>query len=102
MTGTRFLHRTFSRCRRTPKLSREDTRENYFNRCSLSAGADVYGLWVERVPSLYPPVATGESPGTPVPCCGQRIALCRVLFRLAGPWWAAAALRLFRATCSDT
>jgi len=32
-----------------------------FDFCALSAGADVYGLWAERVPSLYPPAATGES-----------------------------------------
>src|SRR6266481_4789078 len=102
MTGTRFLHRTFRPCRRTCRPSREDTYENYFNCCSLSAGADVYGLWTERVPSLYPPAATGESRGNPVPCCGQRVALRRVLLPVAGPWWAAAALRLFRATCADT
>jgi len=28
----------------------------------------------------------GESTGNPVPCCRQRIALCRLLFRCAGSW----------------
>src|ERR1700686_390836 len=100
MTGTRFLHRTFRPCRRTRRPFREGTHEDCFDFCALSAGADVYGLWAERVSSLYPPAATGESRGNPVPCCGQRIALRRVLLPVAGPWWAAAALWLFRATCA--
>src|ERR1700732_897055 len=102
MTGMRFLHRTFSPFRRTRRPPREITHEDCFDFCAPSAGADVYGLWAERVPSLYPPAATGESRGNPVPCCGQRIALRRVLLPVAGPWWAAAALRLFRATCANT
>jgi hypothetical protein len=61
-----------------------------------------YDLWAERVPSLYPPAATGESAGNPVPYRRQRIALCRVLLRAAGAWRTAAILRLFRATCADT
>src|ERR1700733_2579209 len=102
MTGTRFLHRTFRPCRRTRRPPREDTYEDCFDCCALSAGTDVYGLWTERVSSFYPPAATGESGGNPVPCCRQRIALRRVLLRGAGPCWAATALRLFRATCADT
>src|SRR5882724_5616994 len=102
MTGTRFLPRTFRPCRRTRRSSRETTHEDCFDFFALSAGADVYGLWAERVPSLYPPAATGESRGNPVPCCGQRIALRRVLLRAAGAWRTAAILRLFRATCADT
>src|ERR1700688_2240249 len=102
MTGTRFLHRTFSPCRRTRRFSREDTHEYYFNCCSLPAGADLYGLWVERISQLYPPAPTGESRGNPVSCCGQHIALRRVLLRVAGAWRTAAILRLFRATCADT
>src|SRR6266852_199215 len=102
MTGTRFSHRTFSPCRRTRRPFREGTHEDCFNFCALSVGADVYGLWAERVPSLYPPAATGESASNPVPCRSQRIALCRVLLRTAGAWRTAATLRLFRATCADT
>src|SRR5580704_12484887 len=102
MTATRSLRLTFSPCRRTRGASRELPHENCFDCCALSAGADVNGLWTERVSAFYPPAATGESPGNPVPGCRQRIALRRVLLRGAGPWWAAAALRLFRATCADT
>src|ERR1700688_4273939 len=102
MTGTHFLHRIFSPCKRTRRPSREITHENYFNYCSLSTGPYVYGLWVEWISQLYPPAATGESAGNAVLCCRQRIALCRVLLRWAGAWRAAAALRLFRATCADT
>src|SRR5580704_1123987 len=102
MTGTRFLHRIFRPCRRTRRLSREDTHENYFNCCSLSTRPYVYGLWAERISQLHPPAATGESAGNAVLRCRQRIALCRVLFRRAGPWWTAAALWLFRTTCTDT
>src|SRR6266576_6700886 len=102
MTGTHFLHRTFNPCRRMHRPSKEDTHEIYFNCCALFAGPYVHRLWVERVPSLYPPAATGESRGNPVPCCGQRVALRRVLLPVAGPWWAAVALRLFRAPCADT
>src|SRR6266403_2038732 len=102
MTGTRFLHRTFSPCRRTRRPFREGTHEECFDFCALPAWADLYDLWAERVPSLYPPAATGESRGDPVPCCGQRIALRRILLRAAGAWRTAAILRLFRATCPDT
>src|SRR5579859_184356 len=101
MTGTRFLHRTFRPCRRTRRLSREDTHENYFNRCSLSTGPDLYGLWVERISQLHPPAAAGESTSNPVLCCRQRIALCRLLFRCAGSWRTAATLRLLRPPCAD-
>src|ERR1700732_2271411 len=102
MTGMRFLHRTFSPFRRTRRPPREITHEDCFDFCALPAGADVYGLWAERVSSLYTPAATGESRGNPVPCRRQRIALCRVLLRAAGAWRTAAALRLFRPTCADT
>src|SRR4029077_6575035 len=102
MTGTRFWPRTFRPCRRTRRFSREDTYENYFDCCSLSTGPYVYGLWLEWISSLYPPAAAGESRGNPVPCCGQRIALRRVLLRAAGAWRTAAVLRIFRATCADT
>src|SRR5580700_12307073 len=100
MTGTRFLHHIFRPCRRTRRLSREDTYENYFNCCSLSTGPYVYGLWLERISQLHPPAAPDESAGNPVLCCRQRIALCCVLLRRAGPWWIAAAFGLFRATCA--
>src|SRR6266478_7197174 len=102
MTGTRFLHHTFSPCRRTRRPFREGTHEDCFDFCALSAGTDVYGLWAEWVPSLYPPAATAESAGNPVPYRRQRIALCRVLLRAAGAWRTAATLRLFRATCADS
>src|ERR1700676_4623407 len=102
MTGTRFLHRIFSPCRRTRRPSREDTHENYFDCCSLSTRPYVYGLWVERISQLYPPAATHESAGVAVFWRHRRIALCRVLLRGAGVWWAVAALRSIRATCADT
>src|SRR5580700_3740340 len=102
MTGTRFLHHIFRPCRRTRRLSREDTYENYFNCCSLSTGPYVYGLWAERISQLHPPAAPGESAGNAVLCCRQRIALCCILFRGAGSWRTAAALRLPRATCADS
>src|ERR1700732_5500071 len=102
MTGMRFLHRTFSPFRRTRRPPREITHEDCFDFCALPAGADVYRLWAERVSSLYPPAATGESRGNPVPYRRQRIALCRLLLRAAGAWRTAAALRLFHATCADT
>src|SRR5277367_812599 len=101
MTGTRFLRRIFSPCRRTRRLSREDTHENYFNHRSLSTGPYVYGLWSERISQLHPPAAPDESAGNPVFCCRQRIALCLVFFRRAGPWWTAVALGLLRASCPD-
>src|SRR5271154_2399951 len=102
MTGTRFLHRTFSPCRRTRRPSREDTHENYFNCCSLPAGADLYGPWAEWISQLHPPAAPGESTSNPVLCCRQHIALCRLLFRCAGSWRTAVALRLLRPTCADS
>src|ERR1700692_1208672 len=102
MTGTHFLHRIFSPCKRTRRPAREITHENYLNYGSLSTGPYFYGLWVEWISQLYPPAATGESAGNAVLCCRQRIALCRVLLRWAGAWRAAAALRLFRAPCADT
>src|SRR5271169_92972 len=102
MTGTRFLHRTFSPCRRTRRPSREDTHENYFNCCSLSTRPYVYGLWVEWISQLHPPAAPGESAGNPVLCCRQRIALCCVLFRDSIARGAAVAFGLLRATCTDS
>src|ERR1700730_8271962 len=83
-------------------LLREDTHENYFNCCSLSTGPYVYGLWVERISQLHPPAAAHESARNPVLCCRQRIALCCVLLRPAGPWWTAVAFGLLRATCADS
>src|SRR6202041_4067970 len=102
MTGTRFLHRTFSPCRRTRRPPREITHEDCFDFCALPAGADVYGLWAERVPSLYPPAATGESRGSPVPYRRQHITVCRILLRAAAAWRTSATLWLFRATCADS
>src|SRR5258708_22215780 len=101
MIGTCFLHRTFRPCRRTRRASREDTHENYFNCCSLSTRPYVYGLWVERISQLHPPAAAHESAGDSVLCCRERITFCRVLFRRTGPWRTAAALRPFRAPCTD-
>src|ERR1700675_4649970 len=101
MTETRFLHHILNLCRPTHRFPKEITHENYFHCCSLCTGPYVYGLWVERVPSLYSSAATGESAGNPVSCRCQRIALCCILFRLAGSWRTAAALRLLRATCAD-
>jgi len=49
---------------------------------------------------LYPPAATGESRGNPVPCCGQRIALRRVFLRRCRCLADCCYLRLFRATCA--
>src|SRR5579863_1859146 len=102
MTGTHSLHHIFKPCRRTHRPSREDTHENYFYCCSLFTGPYVYGLWAERISQLHPPAAPGESAGDAVLCCRQRIALCRVLFRDAGSWRIAAALRLLRATGVDS
>src|SRR5580658_4236975 len=102
MTGTRLLRRIFRPCRRTRRPSREDTHENCFDRCSLSTGPYVYGLWVKWISQLHPPAAPGESAGNPVLCCRQRIALCCILFRRAGRWWTAAAFGLLRATCADS
>src|SRR5580704_2466827 len=102
MTGRRFLRHIFKPCRRTRRLSREETHENYFNCCSLSTGPYVHGLWVERISQLHPPAAPGESAGNAVLCCCERIALCCVLFRSAGSWRTAAALQLLRATCADS
>src|SRR5580704_6443765 len=101
MTATRSLSLIFKPCRRTRRLPREATHEDCFDCRSLSTGADVYGLWTEWVSSFYPPAAAGESRGTTVPCCRQRIALRRVFLRVAGHWWAAPALRLFRTACAD-
>jgi hypothetical protein len=54
------LHRTFSLCRRTRRPLREGTHEDYFNCCPLSAGADLYGLWAERISQLHPPAAAAN------------------------------------------
>src|SRR6266567_5685514 len=102
MTAMRSLRLIFRPCRRTRRPFKEGTHEDCFDFCALSVGTDVYGLWAERVPSLYLPAATGESAGATVPCRRQRIALCRVLLRASGAWRTAATLRLFRATCADT
>src|ERR1700674_2914157 len=102
MTGTHFLHRIFSLCRRTHRFPQEITHENYFNCCSLPAVGYLYCRWTELISQLHPPAASGESAGNPVLCCRQRIALCCVLLRLAGPWWTAVAFGLLRATCADS
>src|SRR3984893_826879 len=102
MTGARFLHRTFSPCRRTRRLPREITHEDCFDFCALPAGADLYGLWAEWISQLHPPAAPGESARDSVSCLRQRLALCCILFRRAGPWWTAAAFGLLRATCADS
>src|SRR6202162_332956 len=102
MIATRSWRLIFRPCRHGRRFSREAAHENSFDYCSLSAGADVYGLWAERVPSLYPPAAAGEPPGDPVPCCRKPVAFCRILLRAAGAWRTTAALRLFHATCADT
>src|SRR5580692_609029 len=81
---------------------RDDTHENYVNYCSLSTGPYVYGLWVKRISQLHPRAAPAESARNSVSCRRQRIAFCRLLFRRAGSWRTAVALRLFRATCADT
>src|ERR1700746_4043018 len=81
-------------------LLREDIHENYFVCCSLFTGPDVYGLWVERIFPLYPPATARESAGVTVFWRHRCIALCRVLLRGAGVWWAVAALRPVRATCA--
>src|SRR4029077_15020771 len=81
---------------------KEDTYENYFSCCTLFTGPDVYGLWVERISQLYPPAAAHESAGVTVFRRHRRIALCRVILRGTGVWWAVAALRLIRATGADT
>ena len=70
--------------------------------CSLFTGPDVYGLWVEWISQLYPPAAAHESASVTVFWRHRRIALCGVLLRGAGVWWAVAALRPIRATCADT
>src|ERR1700677_191608 len=101
-TVMRFSRLTFRPRRHTRRPSRETTHEDYFHHCALSAWTDVCGLRSERVSQLHPPATAGESAGNSVPCCRQHIALCSVLLRGADPWWAAAALRLFRATCADT
>src|SRR5580693_5730093 len=98
----RYRHSGRPACKRTCGLSREDTHENYFNCCSLPAGPDLYGLWAEWISQLPPPAAPGGSTGTPVLCCRQHIALCCLLFRSAGSWRIAAALRLLRTTCTDS
>src|ERR1700719_4236957 len=102
MTGPRFLHRIFRPCKRTRGPSKENSHENYFDRFSLPAGADLYGLWTEWISQLHPPAAPGESCRNSVLCCRERIALCRLLLRAAGARWIAAALRLLRATCTDS
>src|ERR1700722_1107183 len=98
----RFLHRTFRPCRRTRRPTREVAYEDCIDSCALPAGADLYSLWAEWISQLHLPAAPGKSTGNPVLCCRQRIPLCRVLFRLAGPWWAAIAFGLLRAACPDS
>src|ERR1700733_2783167 len=100
-TAMGFLLLTSKPSRRRREASRELAYEDCFDCCALSVGADIYRHWAERVSSFYPPAAPGESTDNPVPGCRQRLAFCRILLRGAGPWWAAAALRLFRATCAD-
>src|ERR1700758_5613233 len=102
--GPEHISRTTpsSRADARANLLREDIYENYFNCCSLFTGPDVYGLWVERISQLYPPAAADESVGVAVFWRHRCIALCRVLLRGAGVWWAVAALRPIRAPCADT
>src|SRR5580704_12151397 len=102
--GPEHISRTppSSRADARADLLREDTHENYFNCCSLFTRPDVYGLWVEWISQLYPPAAAHESAGVTVFWRHRRIALCGVLLRGAGVWWAVAALRPIRATCADT
>src|SRR6202521_3767685 len=102
MTGTRFLHRTFSPCRRTRRPPREATHEDCFDFCALPAGADVYGLWAEWISQLHPPAAPGESAHDSVSCLRQRVAFCRILLRDSIARWAAVAFGLLRATCADS
>src|SRR5580698_5459361 len=102
--GPEHISRTTpsSRADARADLLREDTHENYVNCRSLFTGPDLYRLWVERISKLYPPAAAHESAGVTVFWRHRRIALCRVLLRGAGVWWAIVALRPFRATCADT
>src|ERR1700675_666632 len=102
MTGTRFLHHTFSPCRRTRRPPREGADEDCFDFCALPAGPDLYGLWVERISQLYPPAAAAESAHKSVSCLRQRVAFCRILLRDSSARWAAVAFRLLRATCADS
>src|ERR1700741_3111310 len=92
--GPEHISRTTpsSRANARADLLREDTYENYFSCCSLFAGPDVYGLWVERISQLHPPAASDEPAGVTVSWRHHRIALCRVLLRGASSWWAATAL----------
>jgi hypothetical protein len=52
---------------------------------------------VEWISQLYPPAAAHESAGVTVSWRHHRIALCGVLLRGAGVWWAVAVLRPIRA-----
>jgi uncharacterized membrane protein YphA (DoxX/SURF4 family) len=50
-----------------PWIGTGDTHKNYFNCCSLPAGADLYVLWAEWISQLHPPgAAPGESTSNPV------------------------------------
>src|SRR5271156_3245817 len=101
MTGASFSRRIFKPCGRTCKPSKENSYEDCFDCFTLFAGANIYGLWAEWVSSIHPSAAADESPVSPVPGCGQRIALCRVLFRDTGNRRTALALRLLCAACAD-
>lgn len=81
MTGKSFSRRIFRLCGRARRPSKGHIHEDRFDDCSLSAGADVYGLWVERLSPLHPSAATGEPVGASVLWSHQRVALCRVLLR---------------------
>src|SRR5580700_9214382 len=102
MTGTRFLHHIFRPCRRTRRLSREDTYENYFNCCSLSSRPYVYGLWAEWISQLHPPATTHESARASVSYLRERVAFCRILLRDAIARRVAVAFGLLCATCTDS
>src|SRR5882757_283051 len=96
-TVMRFSRRTFrpfKRTRRRSKDLRETTYEDCFRHCALSAWADVYGLWPERISQLHPPATTDEPACDTVLCCHQRVAFCRVLLRDAVDWRVAVAFRL--------
>src|SRR5260370_40283701 len=102
MTGTRFLHHTFTPCRRTRRPPREITHEDCFDFCALLAGASLCGFWAEWISQLHPPAVPGESARDSVSCLRQRVAFCRILLRDSIARWAAVAFGLLCATCADS
>src|ERR1700733_721681 len=101
MTETRFLRHTFRPCKRTRRLLKEITHENYFNCCTLPARTDLYGLFAEWISQLHPPAAPDESARDSVSCLCQRIAFRGVLLRDSIARWTAVAFGLLRATRAD-